>query len=161
MRQSIVAGASTLTGINLGVSNPDIYTHNFEAVNDEYSQFAFAMPKKWNEGTLTFKLFWSHDVTTVNFGVVWQMQAVAVGDGETMATSFGTPVTVTDTGGTTNALYVTAETSALTVAGTITAEDMVFFRVGRLATDPSDTLAIDARLHGVTVYITTDAGTDA
>jgi hypothetical protein len=27
--------------------------------------------------------------------------------------------------------------------------------------DGSDTLAIDARLHGIVLYITTDAGTDA
>jgi hypothetical protein len=31
----------------------------------------------------------------------------------------------------------------------------------RVPADASDTMAIDARLHGVVLYLTTDAGTDA
>jgi hypothetical protein len=32
--------------------------------------------------------------------------------------------------------------------------------VGRQATDPADTMAIDARLHGVLLYYTTNAARD-
>jgi hypothetical protein len=37
---------------------------------------------------------------------------------------------------------------------------MVFFRVSRVTGNGSDTMAIDARLHGITLYITTNADTD-
>jgi len=37
----------------------------------------------------------------------------------------------------------------------------VSFQVKRVPSDGSDTMAIDARLHGVTLYITTDAANDA
>ena len=49
----------------------------------------------------------------------------------------------------------------MTVAGTPAAEDAVFFRVFRKAADAADTMAIDARLHGIVIYLTTDADTDA
>ena len=104
---------------------------------------------------------WSHAATTSNFGVVWGIQAVAVSYDDAIAVAFGTAQSVTDTGGTTNDLYVSAETSAMTVGGTPAAGDTVFFRVYRKAADASDNMAIDARLHGVDIFVTTDAGTDA
>jgi hypothetical protein len=53
------------------------------------------------------------------------------------------------------------ESSAITIAGTPAAEDTVFFRLGRVPANGSDTLAIDARLMGLVLYITTNADTDA
>jgi hypothetical protein len=38
---------------------------------------------------------------------------------------------------------------------------MIFFRLSRVATDGADTLAVDARLHGIMLFITTNADTDA
>ena len=64
-------------------------------------------------------------------------------------------------GGTTDSLYISPESSAITVAGTPAAGDMVFFRIARVATDGADTLAVDARLHGITLFINTSALTDA
>jgi hypothetical protein len=41
-------------------------------------------------------------------------------------------------------------------------EGVVRFKVSRVATDATnDTLNVDARLHGLTIYITTDAVNDA
>ena len=68
---------------------------------------------------------------------------------------------VTDTGGTANRLYVSPETPAMTVAGTPADGDTVFFRVYRKAADAADTLAIVSRLHGVDLFITTNAENDA
>ena len=64
-------------------------------------------------------------------------------------------------GGATDRLYVTSETAAFTVANTPADGDTVFFRVYRKAADAADTLAIVARLHGVDLFITTDAENDA
>lgn len=158
---SVTGGSAALASIASAANQPDITTLNFDATTQEFAQFSFVMPKKWNEGTITFKAHWSHAATTTNFGVAWSLQAVAVSDDDAIAVAFGTAQVVTDTGGTTNDLYATAESSAITVAGTPAAEDMVFFRVAREPANGSDTMAIDARLHGVTVYVTTDAETDA
>ena len=138
-----------------------IKTFDFDASTDEYVQFQVPMPKSWNEGTVTAKFYWSHAATSSNFGVTWGSQGVAFGNDDALDAAFGTGVVVDDTGGTTNDLYVTAATSAVTVAGSAAAEDLVIFRVYRDVSDSNDDIAIDARLHGVKLDITTDAGTDA
>jgi hypothetical protein len=161
MQPSSTGGCAALATVTSASNQPDIVTLNFDASTEEYAQFAIPMPKSWNEGTITAAFRWSHAVTTTNFDVVWGIQAVAVSNNETIAVAYGTAQTVTDTGGTTNNLYVSAETSAITIAGTPAAEDTVYFRVYRKAADGADTMAIDARLHSVIVYITTDASNDA
>lgn len=161
MSPSVTGGCAALAGIASASNQPDIRTLDFDATTQEYAQFSLVMPKSWNEGTLTFIAHWSHAATTTNFGVVWDLQAVAVSNDDGIAVAFGTAQTSTDTGGTTNDLYSSPESSAITVAGTPAAEDMVFFRLSRVTGNGSDTMAIDARLHGVTVYMTTDAGNDA
>lgn len=158
---SASGGCASLATIASAANQPDIQTLDFDATTQEYAQFGIVMPKSWNEGTITFKAHWSHASTTTNFGVVWDLQAVAVGDDDAIAAAFGTAQTSSDTGGTTNDLYNSPESSAITVAGSPGAEEMVFFRLSRVTGDGGDTMAIDARLHGVTVYITTDADTDA
>lgn len=135
-------------------------TLDFDTTTAEIAQFSIAMPKQWNEGTVTFKAVWSHASTATNFGVAWDLSGVAFSDDDAQDTAFGTVQTVTDTGGTTNDAYVTAESSAITIAGTPAAEDLVYFRIRRAPSNGSDTLAIDARLHGIILYITTDAGND-
>ena len=161
IRQSVAGGSAALAAIASAANQPDIISLDFDPTTEEYAQFAIPMPKKWNAGTITAEFRWSHAATTTNFGVVWGLQAVAVSDDDTIATAFGTAQTVTDTGGTTNDLYISAETSAITVGGSPVKGDTVFFRVYRKAADAADTMAIDARLHSVTIFVTTDADTDA
>jgi hypothetical protein len=161
MRPSVTGGCAALAAIASAANQPDIVTLDFDATTQEYAQFGLVMPKKWNEGTITFVPHWSHPSTATNFGVVWGLQAVAVSNDDAIAVAFGTEQTSTDTGGTTNDLYTGPESAAITVAGTPQPEDMVFFRVNRNPAAGSDTLAVDARLHGITVYVTTNADTDA
>jgi hypothetical protein len=161
MRPSVTGGCAALVTIASAANQPDIQTLDFDATTAEFAQFSVIMPSSWNEGTVTFVPVWSHAATTTNFGVVWTLQAVAVSNDDAIATAFGTSQSSTDTGGTTNDLYFGPESSAITVAGTPAAGDVVFFRLSRDTASGSDTLAIDARLHGITLYITTDAETDA
>ncbi len=136
-------------------------TLDFDTTTQEFSQFAVRMPKSWNLGTVTATFTWSHASTTTNFGVVWALEAVAISDQDAGDAAFGTAQQIADTGGTTNTLYVTSATSAITIAGTPAAQDWVVFQVKRVPADGSDTMAIDARLHGVTINFTTSASTDA
>lgn len=161
MRPSASGGCSQLTTVTTSANQPDILSLDFDPSTDEFAQFSFVMPKKWNEGTITARFHWAHAATTTNFAVIWGLQAVSVGNDDTIGVAYGTAQTVTDTGGTTNDLYTSDETSAITVGGLPGSEEMVYCRVYRDADAGGDTLAIDARLLGVTVYVTTDAGTDA
>lgn len=164
MRPSLTAGCQPLVALEISSTNPEVVTLNFDPTTEESAQFSIAMPKKWNLGTMTVRFRWSHPTTTTNFGVVWSIAAVSIGDGETMAGAFGTAQQIADTGGATNTLYVTSETPAMTPAttsGGIAAGDTVFFKVSRKVADGSDTMAVDARLHGLDIFITTNADTDA
>lgn len=161
MRPSVTGGCAALAAVATGANLPDLLTLNFDPTTQEYAQFSLAMPKKWNRGTITFKPYWSHPSTTTNFGVVWSLQAVAVGNDDAIGAAYGTAQTSTDTGGTTDDLYVGPESSAITVAGSPGDEEMLFFRISRVTGDGGDTMAVDARLHGIFVYVTTDADTDA
>jgi hypothetical protein len=161
MIPSVTGGCASLAVVASAANQPDITSLDFDATTQEYAQFSITMPKSWDEGTLTFAPVWSHAATTTNFGVVFDLQAYAASNDDAIATSFGTAQTSTDTGGTTNDLYVGPESSAITVAGTPTAEDTVFFRASRVTGNGSDTMAIDARLMGIVLYITTNADTDA
>lgn len=158
---SSTGGCAQLAIIASAANQPDIATLNFDPSTQEYAQFSIPMPKSWNKGTITALFKWSHAATTTNFGVVWNIQAVAVSNDDTIAVNFGTAQQVADTGGTTNDLYVTDETPAITVGGSPANGDTVFFRISRVTGDGSDNMAIDARLHSVVLFITTDADTDA
>ena len=92
----------------------------------------------------------------------WGLQAVALSDDDAMDAAFGTAQYSNDTGGTTDDLYNGPESSAITIAGAPASEDVVIFQVLRKADDATnDTLAIDAKLLGVTLYLNTSAVTDA
>ncbi len=160
IQPSVTGGSSAVTSVASAANQPDIVTLDFDATTQEYAQFAIPMPESWDEGTLTFQPIWSHAATATNFGVVWGLQAVAVSDADGIAAAFGTAQTSTDTGGTTSSQYIGPQSAAITVAGTPAAGDMVFFRVYRDPANGSDTLAIDARLHGVRLYMTNNATVD-
>ena len=160
MIPSATNGCAPLATVEISAGQPDVSTADFDPATEQYAQFSVAMPKSWNNGTLTAQFIWSHAATTTNFGVVWGAQALAVSDGDALGASFGTAQTVTDTGGTTDTLYISAATPAITVGGSPATGDQVFFRVYRKAADASDTLAINARLHGIRLLYTTSAPND-
>lgn len=138
-----------------------VKTLDFDATTQEFAQFEVAMPKSWNESTVTFQPVWSHPSTTTNFGVVWALQAVATSDDDALDVAFGTEQTSTDTGGTTNDRYIGPESSAITIGGSPAEGDVVQFQIKRNPSDGSDTMAVDARLHGIKLYITLNDSTDA
>lgn len=137
-----------------------IKTFDFDASADEHVQFQISLPKSWNAGTVTAQFFWSHASTTTNFGVAWFIQARSIVNDAAIDAAFGTAVGVTDTGGTTDDIYVTSATAAITIADA--ADDaMTIFQVYRDVSDGGDTMAIDARLHGVKLIYTANAANDA
>ena len=135
---------------------------DFDTATDEFVQFQVQMPKSWDASTVTAQFTWSHPTTTVNFGVRFFIQGLALVDGDAADTAFGTAVGHTaDTGGTTDDIYITPETGAITIANSPAKSDYVIFQIYRDVSDAGDTLAVDARLHGVSLFYTTDALNDA
>ena len=136
-------------------------TLDFDTTTQEFAQFVIEFPKSWNLGTITFQPVWSHAAAVTNFGVAWGLAAVAISNDDPLEVAFGTAVTSVDTGGTTDDVYVGPESAAITIAGTPALNDVVFFQINRTVADAGDTLAVDARLHGIRIFYTTNANTDA
>ena len=152
-------GCADLAQVELA-NGPEIKTFDFDKDSDEFAQFAIAFPKSWNEGTITFQAFFTADST--NTGTVsWGLSAVAIADNDSINTAFGTQVAPTAKAhsGTANDLDVTAESGAVTIAGSPSTDEQVFFQISRDVSE--DSLTADAKLLGVKIFFTTDAANDA
>ena len=132
----------------------------FDTSADEFAQFILPMPKSWNESTVTYVARWTHPSTATNFGVTFCLQGIAFGNSDALDAAFGTAVCVDDTGGTTDDLFVSPESTAITVGGTPAESDSVTFQLYRDVSDANDDLAVDARITAIDLYITSNAATD-
>jgi hypothetical protein len=142
-------------------NGPELKTLDFDKDSDEFAQFAVAFPKSWNEGTVTFQAFFTANTTNTG-NAVWKLQGVALADNGDLNTAFGTAVGVAKAhSGTANDLDVAAESGAVTIAGSPSTDEYVFFQIFRDANDGDDSLTADAKLLGVKLFFTTDAANDA
>jgi len=145
--------------VELG-NGPELKVLDFDKDSDEFAQFAVAFPKSWNEGTVTFQAFFT--ATSTDTGTTsWALQGVALADSGDLNTAFGTAVAPTAKAhsGTSNDLDVTAESGAVTIAGSPSTDEYVFFQISRDVS--ADDLNADARLLGIKLFFTTDAANDA
>ena len=114
----------------------------------------------WNEGTITFQAFFTANSTNTGT-TAWGLAGVALADDGSLNTAFGTTVVATAKAhsGTANDLNVTAESGAVTIAGSPSTDEYVFFQIQRDVS--ADDLTADAKLLGVKLFFTTDALNDA
>jgi hypothetical protein len=153
-------GCASVTSVETTSGRPDMVVLDFDKDSDEFAQFAVAFPKSWNLGTITFQCFWSGLAATT--GVAISLEGVAMNDNETIDVAYGSAVVVTDDAqGAVEELLVTAESGAVTIAGTPADNDLCYFRIGRDVSDGNDDMAGDMRLHGIKIFFTTDAANDA
>jgi len=160
MYPSTTNGCSALTQVETTALRPDLNVLDFAAAADDFAQFAIAFPKSWNEGTITYQPFWT--VTGTNTGtVVWQLGGVAITSDESLNTAFGTLVATSALAhsGTSNDLMVSAESGAVTIAGSPAANDQCFFQINNDTSASGQTGVV--RLLGVKLFFTTDAANDA
>jgi len=142
-------------------TRPDLKVLDFDASTAEYAQFAIAMPKSWNLGTVTYQVFWSPSNTNTG-NCIFGLQGLACTEGDTADAVFGTAQEVTDAGiGTVEDVQMTAVSSAMTIAGSPADDDQCFFQLYRDAADGSDSFTGDARVLGIKLFYTTDAANDA
>ncbi len=163
MRATFSNGCASIADIETTAGSIDMQVLDFDTAADEHAQFQIAFPKRWNLGTVTFRVFWTTTATGTT-GVAFGLQGVAVSDADTIDTAWsgGTPIVVTDDAQTAaEDLYVSVESAAVTIGGTPADDDVCYFRIFRDVSDANDDMTEDARLIGVLVFFTTDAETDA
>ena len=149
-------GCAAIAAAETTAGSPDMYVLDFDASSDENAQFSVAMPSYWNEGTVTFQVYWTTAATDTD-GVAWALSGVACSDNDTIDVAFGTAVVVTDDAlGAAEDLCVTAESGAVTLAGSPAAGDLAYFNILRDVSDGNDDMAEDARLIGVKLFYTVD-----
>lgn len=154
-------GCAPLATVETATNKVNLKTLDFDAAADEFAQFFVRMPKSWDESTVTAVFVWKHAATATNFAVVWGIQGVSLSNDDAADTAFGTAVTVTDTGGTTNDIYLSDETAAITIGNTPAEGDWVCFQIYRDADAGGDTMTIDAGLLGVLLLWTNNASNDS
>ena len=140
---------------------PDMKVMDFADTADDHAQFSVAFPKSWNLGTITYQCFWTPSTTNTG-NCVFGLQGVACGDSDTIDIAFGTAVNITDAGiGTVEDQQVSAESSAVTIAGSPAVDQQTYFQIFRDANVGGDTYTGVARLLGIKIFFTTSAANDA
>tara|TARA_R100000329_G_scaffold109493_1_gene89921 strand:- start:296 stop:1513 length:1218 start_codon:yes stop_codon:yes gene_type:complete len=159
MYPNSTSGCADLAQTELS-NGPEIKTLDFDKDSDEFAQFAVAFPKSWNEGTVTFQAFFTADTTNTGT-TAWGLSGVAIADDDSINTAFGTQVVATAKAmsGTANDLAVANESGAVTIAGSPSTDEQVFFQISRDVS--ADSLTADAKLLGIKLFFTTDAANDA
>lgn len=157
MAATAAGGAGAVASLATSGSNPDLRAIPFATGSATSAQFQVAFPKRWDEGTVTFQVFWS--TQSADTGTVeWDLQGVAMGSTESIDVAYGTAVTVSGAAQGINNLVVTAESAAVTIAGTPGEDNMTFFKITRDGV--TDTHTGSAQLIGVKIFWTSNAATD-
>ncbi|NIR63989.1 MAG: hypothetical protein GWN76_08505 [candidate division Zixibacteria bacterium] len=132
----------------------------FDAAADEFLNFNLCMPKRFDNSTIVVKFIWTVDAGGAAGNVVWAAEAQLLDNDDAIGNDPTTQATVTDAWIANMDVHSTDWTGAIG-DGTVTDENpFVEFRVGRLGSNGSDTLAGDADLLGVLVRWTSDLATD-
>ena len=114
------------------------------------------MPESWDEGTITFIVYWSTTATGTT-GIAFALQGVAVADGDHSDVAYGTAVVVTDDAQTgAGDVLISAVSSAVTIAGAPAAGELCQFRVFRDVSDGNDDMTEDMQLRGIQILYNTD-----
>jgi hypothetical protein len=119
-----------------------------------------AFPKSWNESTVTFQAFFTANSTNTGT-TLFKLAGVALADDGLLNTAFGTAVgpAAKAMSGTAYDLAVTAESGAVTIAGSPSTDEYTFFEIHRDVS--GDSLTADAMLLGIKLFFTTDAANDS
>ncbi len=110
------------------------------------------MPDNWDAGTVTFKALWTAAGGSAAQTVEWNLQGRSYANDDPIDAAWGSAIEVSDALIATGDIHYSAESSAVTLAGTPAAGELVQFRAWRDASN--DNLASDAKLIGIKAYFT-------
>ncbi len=130
----------------------NVETLVFTDAGDLFASFSHIFPPEWDGGTVTFKYIWTTAGVDTD-GVAFALQAVATGDGEVLDAAFGTAVILVDNiQSAADDTLISAESTAVTIAGTPIPGELINFRLFRDVSDGGDTAVEDARLISLEVF---------
>lgn len=153
------SGCAAIAKTEMTTSLVNIQTLDFDQTTQEFAQFTISLPRNWNNGTITAKVYWT--AASGSGGVVWGVSGGAYSDDDALTVALGTAQTIADTLITANDLHITSSTAAITLAGTPADADFLAIQISRNPSDGSDTLTADAKLLGIVITLTTDAAVSA
>lgn len=169
MQPRISNGCGSLLSSEISADQPNITYLPFDGTDsggpfEEHSQFSFTFPKSWDAGTITYKVKYSHDgniSSGVTGLVTFGLKAVAISGGGSQNVSFGTAVTVSHTDPDGNQSFETSESAALTIGGSPSKGDKIYFDFYTDVGSGNRDLNTDIRVEEVIILYNTDAETDA
>jgi hypothetical protein len=150
-------GCAALAKTEMATSLFNIQTLDFDQTTQEFAQFQIAIPRKWNNGTVTAVFYWT--AAAGSGDVQWGISGGAYSNDDALTVALGSAQTSDDTLIATNDLHISPATSAITLAGTPADADFLAFQISR--NPASDTLSADAKLLGVSIRLTTESAIDA
>ena len=161
MYPNTTGGCAALAQVEL-TNGPELKCLDFDGGGtEECAQFTVAFPKSWNEGTITFQVFWCSSASGTE-GVSWGLQGVGIANDASLNSTFSQAgVVVDDTKTVANDLLVSPESTAVTIPNAAV-DILTIFQIYRDTDDANDTdTSNDARLLGIKLFFTTDAANDA
>ncbi len=135
--------------VEFATNHVDLYTLDFDTAADEYAEWMIAMPSDWDGSTVTATPYWTCTGGGSAQTVCWAVQGRSLGNDDAIDQAWGTPQTSTDTWIADGDVHIGPATSAITLAGTPAAGELVAFRVYRDVS--ADNLGVDARLLAVRI----------
>jgi hypothetical protein len=148
------AGCASPTRIEFGTNDIDLWVLDFDTSTEEHAFWMFPTPDNWDAGTLTAKFYWTCAGGSAAQTVRWGIKGGSFSNDDAIDAAYGSEVTVDDTFIANGDLHISAESAAITLAGSPAAGDLVVMCVSRKVA--SDDLAGDARLIGVRLIYTTN-----
>lgn len=162
MQPAATNGCSALAVTEGTAGQPNVHVRDFDTTTAESAQFQFVFPNRWDKGTITFQVYYTHAGTQTGGldGVAWGLSAVSIVDDAAWDIAFGTQIVVTLDRANGGDVHTTAESAAVTVGGTLNDAQMTFFELERVVGDAADDMDIDARLLGARIFWTEDSAVE-
>lgn len=155
------SGGGPAPGRTVTTTNKVPYaTLDYDQTTQENAGLSLSGPKSADETvTLTFQVRWTADAGTPAQGVVWGLSITGTGDHDALDVSYSAAVKVTDTLDAVGEEHVTALSAAVTVKNWAQG-DTLNIRLSRFTGDAGDTLAADAKVRQLDIFLTTNAAND-
>lgn len=147
MNPTTTAGCAALAKIEAGSNDIDYWVLAFDTTTAESAFFTIRMPDDWDAGTLTFVFVWTNAAGLITETVAWGIKGRAYADSAAIDQSYGSEITTTDTWLAQGDIHLTAESTAVTPAGSLAAGQWAQFKITRKT--GSDNMTGDALLIGV------------
>jgi hypothetical protein len=162
LRPDLTNGCGAPTDQTLTAGNPLLSGPSFSGTVDQFAQFKIALPKRWDAGTIQYRVRWSAPpANTATGNVIFYLQGRANSDGDSIDGAFGTAVAVGDAFQSVKKHHVTGLSAPVTLAGSPVKGDCAYFVLQRGATNGADTKGDAVVVEGVELFITIDTVNDA